>query len=186
MVTHTFSIGIKKIWKHLWNGNLFYRTSKKDELDDKLFENQDTLNINIRRLYVDEMLKLLNNSSLRSVMGINKISLIDPSKEDGEESYIIDDITYYGKITGRGTSFTKHDYILYNILKNYEKQILHIEKQYSFDFEEYTNTIKGFPIEITFNRQDIDLQKLVKILFQEKNLFIFGESLIGKMKTFAK
>lgn len=75
-------------------GISFTEHLKKDELDDKLFENQDTLNINIRRLYVDEMLKLLNNSSLRSVMGINKIILLDPSNEDGEESYIIDNITY--------------------------------------------------------------------------------------------
>ncbi|ASI80360.1 hypothetical protein PDL06_11135 [Bacillus cereus group sp. TH208-1LC] len=166
-----FLLGLKKYGNTYGMGISFTEHLKKDELDDKLFENQDTLNINIRRLYVDEMLKLLNDSPLRSVMGINKISLIDPSNEDGEESYIIDDITYYGKITGRGTSFTKHNYMLYNILKNYEKQILHIEKQYSFDFEEHTHTIKGFPIEINFNRPDIDLQKLVKILFLGKKPF---------------
>ncbi|MGG4043117.1 hypothetical protein [Bacillus smithii] len=170
----SFLYGLEKFGEIYGMGVSFTEYLKKDELDDFLFPNQNTLNLGIRRLYVKKMLKLLQESDLKEVIGINKITLLEKSVENND-SFIVDDITYYGKITGRGTSFSKHHSIVQKILMSYNSKIKNLEDYYSYSFYPENHQLKGRPIDIHLKRSDIDLTKLVDTMFSgKKPYYLWG------------
>lgn len=166
-----FLKGLKKFGETYGLGISFTEFLNRDERDNRLFEKQDTFNLDIRRLYVNEMLSLFDHSELKIVAGINKVSILNYS-EDENEDYIIDDITYAGKITGRGTSFGKHHLLTQNILSYYEKIINEIETKYVFEFDLENSQLKGIPIQINLHRKNVNIQKLVEVLFSGKKPFL--------------
>ncbi|WP_054751917.1 hypothetical protein [Piscibacillus salipiscarius] len=151
-------------------GMSFTELLNREERDKLLFENQDTLKLDIRRLYVKEMLQALTHSELRMAAGLNKISILNYSDEDSD-NYIIDDITYAGKITGRGTSFSKHLFLTHNVLEEYENSVNLIEDNFSFNYDLDSYKISGAPITINLNRKNINIYKLVETLFSGKKPF---------------
>ncbi|WP_057767777.1 hypothetical protein [Cytobacillus praedii] len=168
-----FLKGLKRFGDIYGMGISFTEYLKKDEMDDFLFPNQNTLNLDIRRLYVNQMLTLLETSDLKEVIGINKVTLLDSTIES--QDFIVDDITYFGKITGRGTSFSKHHSIIQNILMNYSSKIINLEEKFSYSFDPNTHSLKGQPIEIHINRTNINLKKLVDTIFSgKKPYYLWG------------
>ncbi|PFO12704.1 hypothetical protein COJ70_24355 [Priestia megaterium] len=165
-----FLLGLPKYGELYGVGMSFTEELKDDEFDNLYPEKSHNLSMNIRRMYVHQLLDLMKGSAMKEVMGVNKISILDPSSDDNE-NYIIDDITYFGKITARGTSYGKHSYILDELLHNYEKSISSIENDYSLHFDNVLSTIEGQPIEITLNRKEIDLHKLVTVIFSGNKPF---------------
>jgi len=169
-----FLSSLRKFGEMYGIGISFTEYLKKDELDDFLFPNQNTLNLNIRRLYVDKMMNLLQSSDLKEVIGINKVTLLEKSLENNE-NFIVDDVTYYGKITGRGTSFSKHHSIVQNVLSSYKSKIKHLENDYSYIFNIEDHGLKGQPIEIHLQRQSINIEKLVDTIFSgKKPYYLWG------------
>ncbi|OMP67064.1 hypothetical protein [Domibacillus epiphyticus] len=165
-----FLLGLPKFGEMYGIGISFTEELKDDEFESLYPDNSDNLSMNIRRLYVKELLKLMKNSSMKEVMGVNKISILDPSSEENE-SYIIDDITFFGKVTARGTSYSKHSHILESILYNYKKNISNIEDEYALHFDPGTSAIEGYPIEVVLKRGEINIQKLVSVLFSGNKPF---------------
>ncbi|MCX2829734.1 hypothetical protein RGU76_28925 [Bacillus pseudomycoides] len=165
-----FLLNMRKFGEMYGLGVTFTEKMKEDKFDLLYLENKNNLNMDIRRLYVNEFLELIQNSDLKTTMGIGKISILDASS-NGEEDYIIDDITYYGKLTARGTSFSKHNFLLDSVLNNYEKVINNIESTYSFNYNEDDYIVEGYPLEIQFNREDIDLYTLTELLFSGNKPF---------------
>ncbi|MGN7300624.1 hypothetical protein [Ferdinandcohnia sp. SAFN-114] len=165
-----FLTGLKKFGEIYGMGISFTEYLKKEEIDDFIFPNQNTLNLDIRRLYVNKMMTLLQKSDLKEVIGINKVSLLEKSFENSE-NFIVDDITYYGKITGRGTSFSKHHSIVQSILSSYSTKITKLEQDYSYSFNPDNHGLKGQPIDIYLNRPDINLETLVDTMFSGNKPF---------------
>ncbi|WP_203288185.1 hypothetical protein [Metabacillus sp. cB07] len=166
-----FLLGLKKFGNTYGLGVSFTEYLKREEIDDLILDNQDTLNMNIKRLYVEPLISLLmRDEQLKTIVGINKISLLSPTNES-DKSYIVDDITFNGKITAKGNSYFKHEHILKSVLQTYENKVFEIENKYSLNFNTNKNMIDGRPIEISLNRKDIDLIKLIEILFAGKKPF---------------
>lgn len=169
-----FLKGLRKFGEIYGMGISFTEYLKKDEMYDFLFPNQNTLNLEIRRLYVDQMMSLLQTSDLKEVIGINKVTLLNKSIEENEE-FIVDDITYYGKITGRGTSFSKHHLIVQSILMHYQSKIKILEENFSYSFNTENHSLKGQPIDIHINRPNVNLEKLVDTIFSgKKPYYLWG------------
>ncbi len=107
----------------------------------------------------------LKHSIALSGVGIKRIL-------NGNEEFIIEDITYQGKFTGRGTSIDGHFFVINRIVGEYASKIEAIEK----NAIEYERTDSGYrfngqPITIILDKEIEDLDSFLKDFFSSTQPF---------------
>ncbi|GIM29132.1 hypothetical protein CPJCM30710_17980 [Clostridium polyendosporum] len=115
----------------------------------------------------NKFLDLLESSSdFKNKIALSKIQILSGK---GKDEFVIDDIKYSGKVTAKGNSFIEHDNNLEELIRDYEKLIDHIEEKMALGI--YDGAIGGVPIEIIFDKKDISITSLVKLIFTGKEPF---------------
>lgn len=132
--------------------------------------NEDKLKLKIRKFNASKMLKILQQSEFKENIALDRISILktDSLKDD---DFIVDDITYFGKFTAKGTSYSKHSQLVYEIFSNYRDKLQFLEDNIAFNFNLDEQQIKGQIINIKFHRKDIILSKLVDVLSSGNKVF---------------
>lgn len=136
---------------------------------DSYFENDDKLTLNIKKLNTTKMLNVLQQSDFKENIAISKISLLkyEENLAGGQSDFIVDDITYFGKFTAKGTSYAKHSHLVNSIFNEYGEKVKDLEKNFAFqylDLEDENNSIEGRVLNLIFGRKNIDIVRLVDLL----------------------
>lgn len=136
---------------------------------DSYFENDDKLTLNIKRLNTNKMLNVLQQSDFKENIAISKISLLkyEENLDESQSDFIVDDITYFGKFTAKGTSYAKHSHLVNSIFDEYGKKVNDLEENFAFQYletKEENNSIAGKVLNLIFGRKNIDIVRLVDLL----------------------
>lgn len=136
--------------------------------EDKFFtDEQQEFTFKATKGEVNELLDLFSSSPIfKNKIAINKLSILGNHTAD---KFIIDDIKHDGKVTARGNSIDYHVKNLASITQDYKKVITYMESKMSLHFDD--SGLKGVPIEILLTRKNIDLTKLVKLIFSPGSVF---------------
>lgn len=168
----TFIDGLDKYGK-LYGLGVSYTELLREESSfgkiDSYFENDDKLSLNIKRLNANKMLQILQQSDFKENIALSKISILkyEENMEEDYNDFIVDDITYYGKFTAKGTSYSKHSYLVHSIFNEYDVKVRELENEYAFQYKNINrenSTIQGKVLSIKFSRRNIDITRLVDLL----------------------
>jgi hypothetical protein len=101
--------------------------------------------------------KTVNHSIAVSAVGVKYSSSI--------ENFAIDDISYHGKLTARGTSINDHYYLIERVISEYSELLEDIENQsISYETSEDGCRLEGSPVTIDLKREIDDLPRFINVL----------------------
>lgn len=83
------------------------------------------------------------------------------------DTFALEDITYHGKFTARGTSFTDHLHVLITIKEMYELSVRNLETEMAIGFSEDEGGIKfeGEPLVMTFPQPIRNMDEVMPRMF---------------------
>jgi hypothetical protein len=153
----------------IWRGISLSHTEISEESVEEYEPESINLKItNTSERKVDGLINLLHNSSdFNYSTGIFRVDIISQEKDDSDR--VLDDIRYDGKISTRGKSFQRHLYLTNKLYEYYKKRIRNIEQEYAINFNK--GTLEGLPINIEFERKNLDVKYILKTIFSYKQPF---------------
>lgn len=144
--------------------------SENDNPISTYIANDDKLKLKIRKHNASKMLKVLQESSFKENIALDRISILKTDSTN-ERDFIVDDITYFGKFTAKGTSFSKHNTLVYDVFNNYSSKLNYLEENIAFKYFKEDSRIKGQIINIKLYRENISITKLVEVLSTGNKIF---------------
>lgn len=153
-----------------WGLGVSYRESI-DELESiESWEPSDIqdVSLSVQRHFAKTFFDILMDSKLKHMMGVSKLSVLRTNENPKEENdFIIDDIKYNGKVTAKGTSFSKHSRIIFDLINLYHSAINKLE---TFGLSFDSGLLSGSPITITFSRKILP-RRLLNVMFNAEEPF---------------
>lgn len=146
---------------------------KHNEIAEKGKEDYEAESINFSvngstQKKVNDFISLLkNNDEFNYSTGISRIS-VSSSSGDGENK-VLDDIKYNGKFSTRGKSFNRHLWLINKIYDEYQEKVDAIENDFAINYSD--NSLEGLPINIEFERNDLNAKYIVETIFSSKKPF---------------
>ncbi|RLF42192.1 MAG: hypothetical protein DRN18_02765 [Thermoplasmata archaeon] len=108
---------------------------------------------------------ILRYSTALSGIGIKRIF-------NGGEDFVIEDVTFNGKFTARGTTVDGHLYMIRKFLKKYKEKLSSIEdRSIEYESSDFGYRIKGCPLIIKFSKSVEDIERLLDSLLSSTRPF---------------
>lgn len=150
----------------LWGIGVTFRESLEVDLEEYRDpdEPQDIV-LNVQRHFARQLIKVLMESEFRYMMGLSRLAVLRSDNE--RDKFIIDDIKYNGKLTAKGTSFSRHSRVLYELVRHYDGVVSQLE---TFGMAFGEAGLVGNPITITFSRPILP-DKLIDLMFTAEDPF---------------
>jgi len=95
--------------------------------------------------------------------------------KDMSDGFVLEDITYYGKFTARGSSFTDHQHLLATVRDRYEASIKRLEQSAAIGAsrEKYGLRISGEPLVLAFPKPLRNLDEIIPRMFTSAEPYRF-------------
>lgn len=130
-----------------------------------------TLSMRLWGTVASRVLNILKeDKELRHAVSLSGIGI---KRYFDEESFVIDDISFWGKFTAKGTSIDGHFHILSGIKKDYESVIKRIEDEYAITYTKFETgfRFRGSPLTIILKKEIEDLNLFLKELLAARKPF---------------
>ena len=109
--------------------------------------------------------QLRRSPQLKHTLTLSSIGI----KQEYNNDFVIEDITYWGRFLARGTSIQAHLEVVENIQKKYQSILSQIEKErITYRKREHSIKIEGRPLLITFKKKIEDLNKFLEVVVSSK------------------